>query len=178
MTIDCSGDLTVLADVLEKSLLETMGSELQPGELQDVNVYQLCGQAAPLTYLSTSSFAETTVSVKSIVTSQKSGDDLFQVANQALETSISSGNLVDRINTNSNGTITAVISDTVVSTFEVTTNPPTFSPTSGKPTAKPTNRPTRSKAGKNSKTQTQSPISNKPTYRPTRSKAGKRQTVQ
>ena len=181
MNLDCSTDLTILTDVLEKSLFETMSSELEPGELQDINVYELCGQAAASGFVShlfiTSRIANTDVSFQSTVTSQKSGNDIFQAAKDALQTSVSRGDLADSIQTNSGGTITAVISDTIVSTFEVTTNPPTTSPTNVPNTAKPTNRPTMSKAAKNSKIKTQFPTKN-PTYGPfTRrpnSKAGKR----
>lgn len=170
MNVDCTGDLSVLVDVLEQSILETMDSGMQPGEMQEVNVYELCGQAAPFTstFSSNSLYAETTVSLKSIVTSQKSANDIFNDANQALVESISSGDLAKSINTNSGGTITAIISDTVVSTFDVMTNPPTAAPITDKPSVRPTNRPSMSKSAKNAKTQTQSP-----TKKPLSGKAGK-----
>lgn len=135
MEMDCSGDLNALADLLGKSLFETMSTDMTSGQqMQDVNVYELCGQSMS----GTSRLLQTTqsaVRLKITVQSQCAdcGDDVFNNVESTLQSVVSSGALAQSISTNSGGTITVVISDNIVSTYEVITSNPTSSPSTMAP---------------------------------------------
>ena len=178
ITCPLSSSDWIVATIIEVSLYDGMNPLMQPGELQTIYVYELCGQPVTAHYPYPSDrrlqTAESDIRFKSIVTSicNSCEDIMFQDAEAALKSIVLGGSLTESIQKNSGNVITAVIGDTVVATYETISNPPTSSPSVAK---SPTNRPTikRVKTKKPTrKPKPQKPKSSKSSSTPG-SKAGK-----
>ena len=148
-------DPVAVSGIISQSVYQGMNPKLQPGELQYVYVYELCGEGVAFSPYPPSrrlQNAESMIRLKVVVEAscETCEDDLFNEADQALVSIVSDGSLSESIQSNSGDVITAVIGDTVLTLLETVS--PTSSPTVP-PTGPPTNRPTASKSSKRSKTQ-------------------------
>ena len=142
-----------LAQVVERSVYDGLDSQSLNGQLQNVYVYELCDlpvdEHSPypngVRHLQTSS-SSSDIKLYSVVSALCIGcqQEMFTVTNNALKTIVENGSLTNSIQSESGGTIVAVIGPDVSSSYD-TVNAPT-----GAPTHKPS---TPSKSGKRAKNQ-------------------------
>jgi hypothetical protein len=146
-----STTLVEVAKIIEKSVYQDLEPQLNAGTTLDVvYVYELCGQTVEthvgyppgrrLQSAPQSDIKMFTVISEVCASSDvgQCGQDLFDQADEGLDTIVGDGSLSNTIQDNSGNVITAVINGITNSTFNVTsTNAPTRPPVSSTPTSAP-----------------------------------------
>ena len=133
ITCPINDEITV-ANVIEKSLYDSINTQLEPGELQSIEVYEMCGEtvSAFSSYTPNRSLqqVESDFKFKAVVESVCSGcgQDMFEKTDAAIEKIITDGSLTGSIHSNSGGVITAAISRTYSTSLDSISSTPSRSP--------------------------------------------------
>jgi hypothetical protein len=128
-----SEEIIDLAQVIEKSMYDAANTTGQTviyyvSEICNVTVGDHIGYPVPARRLQ----GVTDFLLSTQISAEGTEDDaqaIYNAANSSLTTVVSSGELTNSINTNSNGTVNVTVDSVESSNFTVITNPPTKAPT-------------------------------------------------
>ena len=169
-------DSVAYAQILAKSFYDSM-SPLLNGDLQNVNVYELCNQVIQATPYSLNTrhleSSESEIKLKNIMTStcNSCAGEMYQSIDEALDTIVADGSLNSNIQSNLNDTMSISVTGVITTSYSTITNSPTKVPTETPttlipPTKNPSQHPSLSPTASPSTSQlppTTAPVTSSPT---------------